>query len=144
MVSHPEAALDHGPDPRQGPALGVEAGLHRPLLEDVEKFLPLLGRQPRRTTRIGTTPQACESVRAVSQSFGPLADGHSADTQSTSDFGLRETTGAEQPACCEPSLFELFGSEFSWSPHPFYRKNPLRVCKANYLRLNSGDIGAIR
>jgi len=122
MVSHSEAALDHGTDPRQGPALSVEAGFHRPPRKEVEEFLPLLGRQSRRTTRIGTVPQRCESVRTASQSLGPLADGHPADTQSTSDFGLRETACPQQPARCEPSLFELFGSEFSWSPHAYYRK----------------------
>jgi len=111
MVSHSEATLDHGTNPRQGPALGVEAGSHRPLLEDVEEFLPRLGRQSSRTPGIGTALQGCESVRTVSQPLGPLADGHPADTQSTSDLRLRETASSEQPARYEPSLFELFGSE---------------------------------
>ena len=122
MIGHPEVALDHGADPRQSPSLGREAGPHRPLLEKVEQFLPLPGCQPRRTTRFGSSPQRRKPLGTVSQLLGPLTDGHPADTQATSDRGLRETAGAEQPACFEPALFELFGSEFSWSPHAYDRK----------------------
>jgi hypothetical protein len=119
MVSHSEAARDHGTNPRQGPALGLETGPQRPPLEDVEEILPLLGRQPRGAARFGAAPQRCESVGAVSQSLGPLADGRAADTQLTGDLGSREVTGAEQPARFDPSLFDLFGSKFSWSPHAY-------------------------
>ena len=45
-----------------------------------------------------------------------------ADIQSTSDLGLRVPAGAEQPARFEPAFFELFWSEFSWSPHAYHRK----------------------
>jgi len=117
MITHSEAAVDHDADSRQGPPLGLEARAHRPPLEDVEEFLPLLGRQPRGAPRSGAAPQRREPAGTASQSLGPLDDGHPADTQATSDLGLGETAGAEQPARFEPSLFDLFRGEFPWSPH---------------------------
>jgi hypothetical protein len=47
-------------------------------------------------------------MRLFSQPLGPLADGHAADILSTSDLGVGETAGAEQPAGFEPAFFELF------------------------------------
>jgi hypothetical protein len=121
MIGYTEVPLDQVADPRQGPALGLEAGMKRPLLEDLEESLPMRGRQPRRAARFGAPPQRRRPVGIVPQSLGPLADRHPADTQSSSDLGLRETAGAEQPSCFEPPLFELFGGEFSRSPHSFER-----------------------
>ena len=119
MVAHRESPLDHDTDSRQGPSLGLETGPQRSLLEDVEEFLPLLGRQPSGAPRSGAAPQRREPAGTASQSLGPLADGHPADTQATSDLGLGETAGAEQPARFEPSLFDLFRGKFPWSPHSY-------------------------
>ena len=129
MISHSEAVLDHDADSRQGPPLGLEARAYRPPLKDVEEFLPLLGRQPRRSPRFGAALQRCEPVGAVSQSLGPLADGHPADAQSASDLGLRETAGAEPAARDESALFELFGGEFVWSPQAYDRRTGREIVK---------------
>jgi hypothetical protein len=129
MVSDSEVALDHVANPRQGPALGLEAGMQRPLLEDLEESLPLRGRQPRRPARLGASLQRREPAGIVPQSLGPLADRHPADTQSTSDLGLRETAGTEQAGRFQPPLFELFGGESSRSPHPYDRTTIRKLVK---------------
>jgi hypothetical protein len=121
MIGDPEATLDHGPDPRQRPTFGLEAGLLRSFGQDVEESLPLRGGQSGRPTRFGSSPQGGGSLRVVGQPRGPLADGHAADAQSARDLGLGEPAGAEQPSRFEPTLFELLGSEFLWSPHAYDR-----------------------
>jgi hypothetical protein len=70
--------------------------------------LPLSGRQPGRSSRLGPLFQLRRAMRLFSQPLGPLADGHAADILSTSDLGVGETAGAEQPAGFEPAFFELF------------------------------------
>ena len=51
----------------------------------------------------------------------PLADGRRTDAELPSDLGLREMAGAEHATGCEPSLLDLFGCEFGWSPHAYKR-----------------------
>ena len=79
-------------------------------------------RQPRGTSGIGAALQWGQSAGAGSQLLGPLADGHPADTRTTSDLGLCEMAGSKQPARFELSPFELFGSEFFWSPRAYDHK----------------------
>lgn len=122
MVSDPETALDHDADSGQGPAFGLEAGLDGPACEDIEELLPLSGRQPGWSSRLGPSLQRRRPMRALSELLGPLADGRAADIQSTSDLGLGETAGTKQPARFETAFFELFGSELSGSPHSYHRK----------------------
>jgi hypothetical protein len=120
---------DHGVNPCQGPALGIEAGARRPLLEDAEQFLPLLVRQPRRAPRFGTALQCRKPLVFGSQSPSPEADGHTADTEAPSDLGLRERAGAEPATRFEPALFELFGSEFVRLPHACQRNDQSEFVK---------------
>jgi hypothetical protein len=129
MVGDPETTLDHDADPGQGPAFGIEAGLCGPSGEDVEEFLPLSRRQPRRSSWLGPSFQRRRPMRVVSQPFGPLAYGRAADIQLACDLGLGQTAGAEQPTCFEPTFFELFWGEFSWSPHAHHRKDGRRFVK---------------
>jgi hypothetical protein len=121
MITDAEAVLNHGANPRQCPALGLEAGAHRPPREDLEHLAPLGGCQPRRTTRLGVAPQSGEPLREIAESLRPLADGGGADVESPCNLGLGEMAGAEEAAGYEPTLFELFGSEFAWLPHAYQR-----------------------
>src|SRR4051812_3921180 len=129
MVSDPEMALDHDADSGQGPAFGLEAGLDGTACEDIEELLPLSGRQAGRSSRLGPSLQRRRPMRALSEPLGPLADGRTADIQSTSDLSLGETAGAEQPSRFETALFELFGGELSGSPHSYHRKTGLVFVK---------------
>ena len=129
MVAHPPLVLDHGANPGQGPALGIETGANRPLREDAEQFLPLLGRQPGWAPRSETVRQGRRSLVFAAQSPSPEADGHPADTEASRDLGLRETAGAEHAAGFEPALFELFGSELVRLPHPGQRNNQSEFVK---------------
>ena len=119
MIRYPPTLLDDRADSGQRPPLGLEAGPLRPTGEDLEQLLPLRGSQPRGASRLGMAPQGRKPSRAVAELLRPLADGRGADTEPPSDLGLRETAGAKQAASCEPALFELFGSELAWSPHPY-------------------------
>ena len=129
MVAHPPPVLDHGANPGQGPALGIDARANRPLREDAEQFLPLLGCQPGRAPRSGTALQGRRSLVFAAQSPGPEADGHPADTEVSRDLGLRETAGAEHATGFEPALFELFGSELVRLPHPGQRNDQSEFVK---------------
>jgi hypothetical protein len=120
--------LDDGTDPRQRPSLGLEAGPLGPVLEDVEQVLPLGGSQPRGTPRLGTVTPCRESPRVVTELFRPLADRRRTDVDLPGDLGLRETAGAEQAARGDPPLFELFGGEFLWSPHPYESNSRPECC----------------
>jgi hypothetical protein len=64
-------------------------------------------------------PQRRQPPRVVAELLRQRVDGSGGDTEAPGDLGPRETTGAEQAAGCEPALFELFGSELAWSPHPY-------------------------
>ncbi len=100
MVSYPETALDHDADSGQGPAFGLEAGLEGPACEDIEESLPLSGRQPGGSSRLGPSLQRRRPMRALPEPLGPLADGRATDIQSTSDLGLRETAGISPALDC--------------------------------------------
>lgn len=122
MVSDPKMALDHDADTGQGPAFGLEASLDGTACEDIEKLLPLSGRQTGRSSRLDPSLQRRRPMRVLSEPLGPLTDSRAADIQSTSDLGLGETAGTKQPSGFETTFFELFGSELLGSPHSYHRK----------------------
>lgn len=136
MVTHSPVASDHVADSGQSPTLGLEAGVDRAFLEDLEEFPPLLRRELSRAPRLGAILQRREPPGAVLELSRPLADRGSADTQLPSDLGLGEPAGAEQAAGSEPTFFELLGSESSRLPHARDRKPGRWSCKAIYLGLD--------
>jgi len=128
MIRYPPSLPDNRADPWQRPPLGLEAEPLRSTREKVEQLFPLGGSQPWRASRLGMTMQGRQPSSVVAEPLRPLADGRRADTEAPCNLGLRATSGAQQAASGEPSLFELFGSQLAWSPHSYESNAPSHGC----------------
>jgi hypothetical protein len=61
MVRDTELAPDQLANPTQGPAIGLESGLEGALAEDPQDAAPLRGRQPGRSSRLGSASQGFQA-----------------------------------------------------------------------------------
>lgn len=107
MVGHAPSLQDERPDASEGPPLGGKSGWDGPPLEDFEDLVPLSGRPTRWTTGLGTALEGNERLVALTQPFGPLADGPRRDAHAPGDLGLQQFAGQEQPTGLQAAFFLL-------------------------------------